>query len=392
MNYRLAQLNQRPANQYLPAANLRVAPYQVEQILAMQIQQRLNQHTSCYFKALLPEALKDTYAKQPAKATNILISVIDDTSGEEYILFQGLVQQARIQAADQVYYLEVHALSHSSQLDIEKKNRSFQDKQKPYADLIKEIVYPYPDGDIIDQITDGARTEALIMQHRETDWELLIRLASRFNSGVIGNAIFDAPKIYFGLHTAQNLTVTSANYALQKNLRHYRRLAKNGVTGISEGDFLSYAIETDRLVNIGDQITFQDRELYVAAADWLADKGLLVSRLTLTPPDGLKQPRQTNPSLIGAAYSGNILAARNDLVQVTLNTDADQGHDPGAPCWFPYSTIYSSRDGSGWYCMPETGDLIRIYFPDSEDDHAYAINSVHEPVNPARPNQNTAAT
>jgi len=30
--------------------------------------------------------------------------------------------------------------------------------------------------------------------------------------------------------------------------------------------------------------------------------------------------------------------------------------------------------------MPELGDTARLYCPDGDDDHAYAISSVHEPV------------
>jgi uncharacterized protein involved in type VI secretion and phage assembly len=95
--------------------------------------------------------------------------------------------------------------------------------------------------------------------------------------------------------------------------------------------------------------------------------------------------------VVGASFGGNILEAQNDVVKIAL--DIDQGHDPGEPCFFPYSTIYSSQDGSGWYCMPEVGDRIRLYFPDGDDDHAYAISSVHEQVDPElQPRSNDPAT
>ena len=42
--------------------------------------------------------------------------------------------------------------------------------------------------------------------------------------------------------------------------------------------------------------------------------------------------------------------------------------------------LFRSKDGSGWYCMPEIGDRVRIYFPDGTEDHSYAISSVHEQV------------
>jgi hypothetical protein len=98
------------------------------------------------------------------------------------------------------------------------------------------------------------------------------------------------------------------------------------------------------------------------------------------PQKGLSQLPMYNKYIAGASFVGHIIETKNDRVKVSL--DMDRGHNPGEPCFFPYSTIYSSQDGSGWYCMPETGDTVRIYCPDSVDDHAYAISSVHEEVDP----------
>lgn len=33
--------------------------------------------------------------------------------------------------------------------------------------------------------------------------------------------------------------------------------------------------------------------------------------------------------------------------------------------------------GSGWYCMPEKGDEIRLYIRTVKEKHAYVISSVH---------------
>ena len=108
---------------------------------------------------------------------------------------------------------------------------------------------------------------------------------------------------------------------------------------------------------------------------------MMDSYLLLTTKRGLSQPRIPNHKIIGASFGGHIILASNDVVKVALDIDRD--HDSGEPCFFPYSTVYSSQDGSGWYCMPEIGDRVRIYCPDYEDDHAFALSSVHEQVDPA---------
>lgn len=41
--------------------NIEVAPYIVEQLLDVRIDQQMNEHGTFYFKALLPEEKKDSY-------------------------------------------------------------------------------------------------------------------------------------------------------------------------------------------------------------------------------------------------------------------------------------------------------------------------------------------
>ena len=80
--------------------------------------------------------------------------------------------------------------------------------------------------------------------------------------------------------------------------------------------------------------------------------------------------------MIGASLDGTVTEVRGDVVRVSLRTDAKSG----AGKWFSFSTVYSSPDGSGWYCMPEPGDEIRLYFPTEQEKHGYVISAVHLPV------------
>jgi hypothetical protein len=45
--------------------------------------------------------------------------------------------------------------------------------------------------------------------------------------------------------------------------------------------------------------------------------------------------------------------------------------------WLPFSTVYSTPDGTGWYAMPEIGDEIRLYFPSERENEGYVISAVH---------------
>lgn len=85
----------------------------------------------------------------------------------------------------------------------------------------------------------------------------------------------------------------------------------------------------------------------------------------------------------GKMMKGTVKAVNMDKVQVHV-TDIDKEYDGGGDWWFPFSTAYSSSDGSGWYCMPEVGDEVRVFFPSGQEGEAFAASSVFScpPQNP----------
>lgn len=90
----------------------------------------------------------------------------------------------------------------------------------------------------------------------------------------------------------------------------------------------------------------------------------------------LRQMSYGNKKIIGASMKGNVTAVKKDTVKVVLMEDKTGGW--AGQKWFAYSTIYSSPDGTGWYCMPEKGDSVRLYFPNENEAEAYVNSSVNE--------------
>lgn len=259
-----------------------------------------------------------------------------------------------------------------------------------YRELIQQIVEEAMEKEaVIQGITDilvkdvatrGADIEQLIVQYNETDWEFLKRLASHFYTGLVNDVHFAYPRCYFGIPSHRKLSLNSVHYSVKKNAGKYLKLSKSGISGLREQDFIYYQVETDLPVNIGDEVQFQGQTLYVYQIKGYMEKGTFIHNLILTTKNGMSQSYQWNERITGASLSANIVEVQNDRVKVSIEVDEVSGHSPGELCFFPYSTVYSSQDGSGWYCMPEIGDHVRIYFPDGTEEHSYAISSVHEGV------------
>ena len=86
-------------------------------------------------------------------------------------------------------------------------------------------------------------------------------------------------------------------------------------------------------------------------------------------------------SVEGRPLTGIVQNVEADRAQVFLNT-IDASYDSGGDWWFPYSTAYSSQDGSGWYSMPAAGDQARVFFPSDNEGDAFAASSVTKHVRP----------
>lgn len=362
--------------------NLRIAPYEVRHLLEVEMVQQMNEHGTLYVKALLPKAKKDSYVERCTGDSSISLTCqLED--GSEAVLFQGLVRDIQVETAGETYCMEVRAVSYSCLLDIEKRTRTFQQKDMPYEMLMEQVSAGYEMAGVADFVSQGAAIGQFLVQYQETDWAFLRRLASHFHTGLISDVHTPLPWIYFGVPERNRMVITDTEYQIKMDAARYLRLSGSGVPEITEQDFLSCQVEWEQPVDLGDRIEFNGRPLYVSKIISRVENGVFVQLLTLTSLKGMSQPFQGNDKIAGCSLNGQIAEIKNDQVKVSLEADAAAGHSPGAPCFFPYSTIYSSKDGSGWYCMPETGDSVRIYFPDEKEDHAYAISSVHDLVDPS---------
>ena len=364
-------------SQTLLLSDLRLNPYEVETILDVKIKQQINEHATLYCRALLTESTGFKYIGQNAEGTNISLTTANQ-SDQEPILFQGLVKEIEVNSIEGSYYLEVQAVSYSSLLDVKEKSRSFQDKTMTYTQLAEAIVADYTGADIRDVISNGKPINQFLVQYLETDWELLKRLASNFNTGIVCNPRFDSPKIYFGVPQNQSTVLDCFNYSVKKDFQKFKQLSENGVNQLSEHDFIYFHVETPSVLNIGDLVQFQDKQLRVSAFTRLNRQEMFLNQYTLLPTKGLSQLECFHHQIVGCSFNGRVIDIKNDRVKVHLDIDETQNVQTAS--YLPYSTIYSSPDGSGWYCMPKLGDQVRVYFPDDNDDHAYAISSVHDPI------------
>ncbi|WP_336635231.1 hypothetical protein [Lysinibacillus fusiformis] len=363
--------------------HIKISPFELVSIQELSLTKKMNEHARLRFTGIVPEEARDTYVEMTEARSAIEVNQLNNL-GVPSPLFKGVILNVKVSSVRGIYYIEVEAASSTHQLDIKKKNRSYQDKEMTYKALFKLLNPFYPGLDIIDEATKGAKLEKFTLQYYETDWEFLKRLASRFNTGLVPAATFDKPKFHFGVPAGSAKgKLEDYHYTTRKKLADYLVYTENGNEGMGEHDFLYYEVESDKVLQIGDHVTFNKQTLYIYEANTTMKDGLLKHYYTLSTKNGMKKSELFNTTISGLSLEGKVLEVAKDHIKVHLAIDDKQ--DKGKAHWFLYSTGYTAEGHSGWYCMPEINDFVHIYFPSHREEEAIASTSV-------RKNLDTTAT
>ncbi|MBG9795721.1 hypothetical protein ABD76_25985, partial [Paenibacillus dendritiformis] len=301
------------------------------------------------------------------------IRQLDEQGQSRRRLFHGIVTRLSVHCIRGVYTFELEAASHSYQMDIQIKKRSYQDIHRTYADLVTTMIRKYKYGDAIDTVTNDAELGTFVLQYEETDWAFLKRLASRFGSVLVPEVTAASPKVFFGLPEGKRYKMErDASYQVRRTFHDLEA----GKPGQRAGSYVTYVIESLQYYALGDIIALPiglGKELVVVRAVTRLEDGLLRTRYDLQAEQDIRLARYENDQAAGIALTGSVLQVHQDMVQLQLDIDPKQ--DPAKACWFPVATRYAAEEHSGWYDMPEVGERVELYLPTSREQEAYVMDS-----------------
>ena len=204
----------------------------------------------------------------------------------------------------------------------------------------------------------GENIGGFLCQYQETDWQFARRLASRCHTVLYPNYIGNGVKFYFGMPCGRNRgEVNPTEYYLKQT------------------DQIVYGIKVRDIFDVGDSVFFQGQKLYVVSRYTEWKQGELIHTYELMQSE-LEAPEIIhNDDLTGVSLKATVTKVDGTDVMVSFLDDENKSASGSRS--FSYATVYSSPDGTGWYCMPEVDDIVRIYFPSNNENEAYAFHSVH---------------
>lgn len=360
--------------------NLAVNGFPFSRILSLVICHEPNQHARAEIVGEVEASTAQDSLQRVDEKT--MVTITTTAKGQPSTLFYGCVLGVSLQQ-DNDYSRVVLRLSSTSRLiDITKRNKTYQNTAQTYGQIIQKNITDTADLHMM--ISDKA-IGALIMQYGETDWEFGLRMAARLGAPLITNLFSVRPQIYLGLPpSGKTIAEDSLFFSYGSDGSQYAASPK-----AMAQDFASETVHSYAYGYLGDRLSFNGKRNIIKTVRACLTDGILQMEYGLltagagAAASGLAPADTGNTQASGKMMKGEVKAVSGDKVQVFL-TSVDKEYDAGGNWWFPYSTTYSSSDGSGWYCMPEVEDEVLVFFPSGKEGEAFAASSVcaSPPSNP----------
>ena len=356
------------------AVRLKVTPFEFISYLELECTKELNQHGIIRITGVIGQEKSQEYMDIASKETWVNVNAVSE-NGEIRRFFSGILTGMWMKKEGQVYVMTIEVKTGSFLLDIELHTRSFQNSEYQYSKVINACMKP-TEGTFSMLDKENEIINQFLMQYRETDWEFIKRLASYAGTVLIPEDSFPGKKIYWGYqNTIVKEKIKSDSYCMEQDYESYEKKIAAGVTDLRMEDLICYVIRSREIFNLGQTVQFQGMNLVIGKIfSCLEGQELYNEYYLITRKGGLLLPIY-NYKLSGVSLKATVLAVEKTMVKIQIEEDENKG-DSGH-CWFDYVTVYSTPDGTGWYCMPEIGDEVRIVMPDCMEDHAYVASSVH---------------
>ncbi len=348
------------------SGRIKVHPFNLK-LEELTISRKINDHVRVHLRGVLlgeDAVLGDQYVKVTDEQTKVTIDHLNEAGSFIRNLFTGMIARIKVEHEGGNTYLEAECVSYTYKMDTHIKKQSFQDVKLTYGELLDKFESKYQ-AVIKNMIGEKTPLGEFTLQYNETDWEFLRRLASRCGTGLIADAATAQPRFWFGVPKNEKSYQYRELEVIKCQLG--KRVAEN------HSIFVYYQLETTRMLNIGDKIAFKDgRELYISEANAVLKEDTLRFIYTLGTHDDLGRKEIYNQQIVGVLMSARVIAVEKETVK--LNFDLDKEHVAKEKAFpFTYATTYNAAGNTGWYCMPEVGDKVQLYFPVNEESRAFAI-------------------
>lgn len=364
---------------------IKIEPFEFVALKELKIERKINGHALAEAVIRIKDEWKEQYMGVLAGETWVRITGIDKQEERAVygILFHGLVTGFSFAQDGYETLLKLEVTSGTILMDLVPHFRVFQNKDAVCAGIHQKIVSGYPEGQSIDVVGSQDKTEGVLIQYHETDWEFLKRLTGRYHLYLVPDALKKGVKYSIGLPTGIIRTIDTDGLQVRIDVSEYMKKSHNGMDDLKPSDMTELSFTSREIFQIGDFVSYQGKDYFIYQIVTSYQDAECSHEYFLRTKEALKLLPVSNKEIQGCSFDAVVTAVQRDKVQVEIKNDEWKAADGRK--WFLYSTVFSSPDGTGWYCMPEVGDSVRLYVPEKDED-SFIISSVHKETDSARQN------
>lgn len=366
---------------------IKVEPFEYIALRMLKIEQKVNEHAKTQISMHIRDDRREPYMEILSGET--WVKVIGLGKQEEYeddihtVLFYGIVTDFQVSYDGYETILNLEVTSGTILMDSKSHFRVFQNKDSMCAEICRKLTGTYKDGLVNCLEGENDKTGGVLIQYGETDWRFLKRILGRTGRYLVPDALKKGIQYTIGLPTGIMRDMQWDKMKMRLDMSEYKEKTSNGMPELLTADMLELIFTERDIYQLGDYIFYQGKEFFLQKIKTEYDKGECTHTYYFRTKKAIEVLPMPYSGLAGNSFDAIVTAIQKDRVQVDIMQDEWSAED--GKKWFLYSTVYSSADGTGWYCMPEQGDEVRLYVPEREED-SFIISSVHKPVDNSRQN------
>ncbi len=339
-----------------------------------------NTHTYLNMSIEISEEEKEKYEViNQIENCIIEINFIDDNNTKNKInIFNGIIERSEFKTyGNNGYKFILIGYSKSILLDRNKKYRVFQDIKMSYEEIINEILLDYKNEKIKIMNCEKSKNKinGLIVQFNETDFEFLVRIASRIQSCIL---ITNLSIIDFGFINNTDIIEDDMKYSDYSIIRN-----RNNII---------YNIKSPNIMNTGNNVVIKTTDgentftiiksrIDLIGGHFFGEYDLVKDNYQFDEIKNNKIKGNVIECKVEKVFEKNNIAYMNVLFYDGLKKYGIAYKDYGISRFdIPYSTFYSQTN-TGFFCTPEINDIVDALFLNEEEDFVRINGSINNPGN-----------
>ena len=334
----------------------------VNRILQLSISERIGSHAMAEIKANIES---ESLGLSSTELMNQPIKLYYIKDNKEHLIFTGVISNVRIEKESIYETISLSAVSLTWLMDLERKNRSFQDCNDSVTEVIKKIAQENS-FHFLCTATDQSITQPFI-QYKETDWEFILRLATHLNAPVITSPNYDGNGFNIGFQDQkipQELHVTREKWCMDAEMNQSPSWRTKEAT--------YYEVDTSQILHLDQCVILHNDVLRPYHISLILQKGLLHCICKLAVNNHYFTTVSYNPNLKNISLTGTVLKQKEESISIHLDIDEKQDADNA------YFYPWSPEAGNMLYCMPEIGSRVNLLIPGEDEQKATAINCTQQ--------------